>query len=73
MRCVIVVKADKHAEAGVLPDEKLLTERGRYNEARAKAGVWLAAEGVQPSSKGARVKCSGDQRTVIDGPLRRRS
>ncbi len=53
MRFMILVKADKHSEAGVLPDEKLLTEMGKYNEALAKAGVLLAAEGLQPSSKGA--------------------
>jgi hypothetical protein len=69
MRFMILVKADKHSEAGVLPDEKLLTEMGKYNEELAKAGVLLAAEGLQPSSKGARIKFSGDKRTVIDGPF----
>jgi len=66
---MILVKANKNSEAGVLPDEKLLTEMGKYNEELAKAGVLLAAEGLQPSSKGARVKFSGAKRTVIDGPF----
>jgi hypothetical protein len=66
---MILVKATKNSEAGVLPDEKLLTEMGRYNEELAKAGVLLAAEGLQPSSKGARVRFSGNKRTVIDGPF----
>jgi hypothetical protein len=69
MRFMIVVKATKNSEAGVLPDEKLLTEMGKYNEELAKAGVLLAGEGLQPSSKGARVRFSGDKRTVIDGPF----
>ena len=69
MRFMIIVKADKNSEAGVLPDEKLLAEMGKYNEELVKAGVLLAAEGLQPSSKGARVKFSGDKRTVIDGPF----
>jgi len=69
MRFMILVKATKNSEAGVLPDEKLLTEMGKYNEELAKAGVLLAGEGLQPSSKGARVKFSGDKRTVIDGPF----
>ncbi len=69
MRFMILVKANKNSEAGVLPDEKLLTEMGKYNEELAKAGVLLAAEGLQPSSKGARVKFSGAKRTVIDGPF----
>ena len=67
MRFMILVKADKTTEAGVLPDEKLLTEMGKYNEELVKAGVLLAAEGLHPSSKGARVKFSGGKRTVIDG------
>jgi hypothetical protein len=66
---MILVKATKNSEAGVLPDEKLLTEMGKYNEELAKAGVLLAAEGLQPSSKGARVRFSGNKRTVIDGPF----
>jgi len=66
---MILVKATKNSEAGVLPDEKLLTAMGKYNEELAKAGVLLAAEGLQPSSKGARVRFSGNKRTVIDGPF----
>jgi hypothetical protein len=69
MRFMIVVKADKNSEAGVLPDEKLLAEMGKYNEDLARAGVLLAAEGLHPSSKGARVRFSGTKRTVIDGPF----
>ena len=69
MKFMILVKANKDSEAGVLPDEKLLTDMGRYNEELVKAGVLLAAEGLQPSSKGARVKFSGTKRTVVDGPF----
>ncbi len=69
MRFMIIVKATKDSEAGVLPDEKLLTEMGNFNEELVKAGVMLAGEGLQPSSKGARVKFSGSKRTVIDGPF----
>ena len=69
MRFMILVKATKDSEAGVLPDEKLLTEMGKFNEELVKAGVMLAGEGLQPSSKGARVKFSGDKRTVTDGPF----
>ena len=69
MRFMILVKADKNSEAGVLPDEKLLTEMGKFNEELVKAGIMLAGEGLQPSSKGARVKFSGSKRTVIDGPF----
>jgi len=69
MRFMVIVKADKNSEAGVLPDEKLLTAMGKYNEELAKAGVLLAGEGLQPSSKGARVRFSGGKRTVIDGPF----
>jgi hypothetical protein len=69
MRFMILVKANKDSEAGVLPDEKMLTEMGKYNEELVKAGVMLAGEGLHPSSKGARVKFSGAQRTVIDGPF----
>jgi len=69
MRFMVIVKADKNSEAGVLPDEKLLTEMGKYNEELVKAGVLLAAEGLHPSSKGARVRFSADKRTVIDGPF----
>jgi hypothetical protein len=69
MRFMILVKADKNSEAGVLPDERLLTEMGKFNEELVKAGVMLAGEGLQPSSKGSRVKFSGDKRTVTDGPF----
>jgi hypothetical protein len=69
MRFMILVKADKNSEAGVLPDEKLLTEMGKFNEELVKAGVMLAGEGLQSSTKGARVKFSGSKRTVIDGPF----
>ncbi|TLY39954.1 MAG: YciI family protein [Nitrospirae bacterium] len=69
MRFMIIVKATKNSEAGVMPDEKLLTAMGKYNEELAKAGVLLAAEGLQPTSKGARVKFSGNRRSVIDGPF----
>ncbi|HTL02302.1 MAG TPA: YciI family protein [Vicinamibacterales bacterium] len=69
MRFMILLKADKNTEAGVLPDEKLLTEMTKYNEELVKAGVMLAGEGLQPSSKGARVKFSGTKRTVVDGPF----
>ena len=69
MRFMILVKADKNSEAGVLPDEKLLTAMGKYNEELAKAGVLLAGEGLHASSKGKRVRFSGDKRTVIDGPF----
>jgi len=69
MKFMILLKADKNTEAGALPDEKLLTEMGKYNEELVKAGVLLAAEGLHPSSKGARVKLSGTKRTVMDGPF----
>jgi hypothetical protein len=69
MRFMVLLKADKSTEAGILPDEKLLAAMGAYNEELVKAGVLLAAEGLQPSSKGARVKFSGDKRTIIDGPF----
>src|SRR5215217_7039554 len=69
MRVMVLIKADKNSEAGVLPDEKLLAEMGKYNEELVKAGVMLAGEGLHPSSKGARVRFSGDKRTVIDGPF----
>jgi hypothetical protein len=67
MRFMIIVKATKDSEAGVMPREQLLTEMGKFNEELVKAGVMLAGEGLQPSSKGARVKFSGSKRTVIDG------
>jgi len=69
MRFMVLVKADKNSEAGVMPDHKLLAEMGKYNEELVKAGVMLAGEGLHPSSKGARVRFSGDKRTVIDGPF----
>ena len=69
MRCMVIVKADKVSEAGVMPSHKLLEEMGKFNEELAKAGVLLAGEGLQPSSKGKRVKFSGSNRTVIDGPF----
>jgi hypothetical protein len=64
-----MLKADKNTEAGVMPSEQLLAEMGRYNEELVRAGVLLAAEGLQPSAKGARVRFSGKERTVIDGPF----
>ena len=69
MRFMVIVKATKDSEAGVMPSEKLLTEMGKFNEELVKAGVMLAGEGLHPSSKGARVKFSGNKRTVIDGPF----
>ncbi len=69
MRFMILVKATKDSEAGIMPDEKLLTEMGKYNEELVKAGVLLAGEGLHPSSKGTRVKFSGSKRTVVDGPF----
>ena len=69
MRFMILVKADKNSEAGVLPDERLLTEMGKFNEELVKAGIMLAGEGLHPSSKGSRVRFSGSKRTVIDGPF----
>ena len=69
MRFMIMVKATQDSEAGVLPSEKLLTAMGKYNEELAKAGILLAGDGLQPSSKGARVRFSGPKRTVVDGPF----
>ena len=69
MRFMVMVKATKDSEAGLLPDEKLLADMGKYNEELVKAGVMLAGEGLQASSKGARVRFSGSKRTVIDGPF----
>jgi hypothetical protein len=69
MRFMIVVKADKNSEAGMMPSKELLAEMGKYNEELARAGVLLAGEGLHPTSKGARVKFSGSTRTVIDGPF----
>ena len=69
MRFMVIVKADPKSESGALPDPKLLEDMGRFNEDLARAGVLLAAEGLHPSSKGARVRFSGDKRIVIDGPF----
>jgi hypothetical protein len=69
MRFMVMVKATADSEAGVMPSKELLTAMGRYNEELAKAGVMLAGEGLQPSSKGARVRFAGDARTVVDGPF----
>jgi hypothetical protein len=69
MRFMAIVKATKDSEAGVLPSKELLAEMGKFNEELMKAGVLLAGEGLQPSSKGARVRFSGTKRTVIDGPF----
>ncbi len=69
MRFMIMIKADNNTEAGVLPDESLLTEMGKFNEELVKAGIMLAGEGLHPSSKGARVKFSGSERLVTDGPF----
>ena len=69
MRFMIIVKANKDSEAGVMPSEKMLTEMGNFNEELVKAGVMLAGEGLQASSKGARVKFSGGKATVTDGPF----
>jgi hypothetical protein len=69
MRFMILVKANKDSEAGVLPDKQILTEMGKFNEQLVKAGVMLAGEGLQASSKGARIRFSGAKRTVIDGPF----
>ena len=69
MRVMVMVKATADSEAGVMPSEPLLAEMGRFNEELVKAGVMLAGEGLQPSSKGARVRFSGSQRTVMDGPF----
>jgi hypothetical protein len=69
MRFMVLVKADKNSEAGAMPDVQLLTAMGKYNEELAKAGIMLAGDGLAPSSKGARVRFSGKNRTVIDGPF----
>jgi hypothetical protein len=69
MRFMVLVKANKDSEAGVLPDEKILTEMGKFNEELVKAGVMLAGEGLHASSKGARIRFDGTRRTVIDGPF----
>jgi hypothetical protein len=69
MRFMVIVKATKESETGAMPDPELMAAMGKYNEELVKAGVMLAGEGLQPSSKGARVKFSGTNRTVIDGPF----
>ena len=69
MRVMVIVKADKDSEAGKMPSEQLLTEMGKYNEQLVKAGIMLAGEGLHPTAKGKRVRFSGSQRTVIDGPF----
>jgi len=69
MRVMVMVKATKDSEAGVMPSEEMLTLMGKYNEELVKAGVMLAGEGLQPSAKGVRVRFSGDRRTVVDGPF----
>jgi hypothetical protein len=69
MRVMVIVKASKESEAGVLPDTEILSKMGKYNEQLVKAGVMLAGDGLHPTSKAKRVKFSGDKRTVIDGPF----
>lgn len=69
MKFMVLVKADKHSEAGEMPSQQLLADMGKFNESLVKAGVMLAGEGLHPSSKGARVKFSGGKRTVVDGPF----
>ena len=69
MRVIVIVKASKESEAGVMPDEKMLAEMGKYNEELVKAGIMLAGEGLHPSSRGKRVRFSGASRTVVDGPF----
>ncbi len=69
MKYMVMVRADKNTEAGVMPSQKLLAEMGKFNEELVKAGVMLAGEGLQASSKGARVRFNGSKRTVIDGPF----
>ena len=69
MRCMVIVKANKDSEAGVMPSQELLAEMGKFNEELVKAGIMLAGEGLQPSSKGKRVRFSGATRSVIDGPF----
>lgn len=69
MRVMVIVKATKDSEAGALPSKELLTAMGKYNEELVKAGIMLAGDGLKPSSKGKRVRFSGDKRTVVDGPF----
>jgi len=69
MRFMIIIKANQDTEAGVMPDEKLMTDMGKFNEELVNAGIMQAGDGLHPSSKGARIKFSGDQRTVVNGPF----
>jgi hypothetical protein len=69
MRFMVMVKANRETEQGIMPSTELLTAMGKYNEELVKAGIMLAGEGLQPSAKGARVRFSGDKRTVVDGPF----
>lgn len=69
MKVMVIVKATKNSEAGVLPSEKLLSEMGKYNEQLVKAGIMLAGDGLQPSVRGKRIKFAGEKRTVVDGPF----
>jgi len=69
MRVMVIVKANKDSEAGILPSKEILTQMGKYNEQLVKAGIMLAADGLHPSSKGKRVQFDGDKRIVIDGPF----
>jgi len=69
MKFIVIVKASEASEAGVMPSEKLLADMGKFNEELVKAGILLAGEGLHPSSRGARIRFNGDQRTVIDGPF----
>ena len=69
MRVMVIVKADKESEAGITPDKEILTKMGKYNEELVKAGIMLAGEGLHPTSKGKRIRFSGEKRTVIDGPF----
>ena len=69
MRVIVLVKADENSEAGVMPDERLMTEMGAFNEELVNAGIMLEGEGLRPTSQGKRVKFNGDQRTVVDGPF----
>jgi hypothetical protein len=69
MRVMVIIKASKNSEAGVMPDEKLLTEMGKFNEELVKAGIMLAGDGLHPSSKGKRVRFAGGKKTIVDGPF----
>jgi hypothetical protein len=69
MRFMVIVKASKDSEAGKMPSEKMLTEMGKFNEELVKAGVMLAGEGLHPSSKGVRIRFSGDKASIVDGPF----